>query len=224
MNDTEERELAALLADLRRTGRQQSGLDPRLTPPDSETAYRVAGRVAENLGWAVGGWKIAANKPAMQEALRTDAPIYGRVYTDFILPAPVTVAHAGLCSPIPEVEFVAKLGSDLPPRDAPYRTEEVTDAVESLHPGIEFAECRFVHNEDFPPLPAILADGAGSARIIYGPAIADWRDAPIADQEGVLYCDGDKRRTVLDSTELSNIDDEDMWAAGGMARLTIWWP
>ena len=35
----------------------------------------------------------------------------------------------------------------------------------------------------FPPLPAILADGAGSGTIVYGPAIDDWRTRDIAGQE-----------------------------------------
>ena len=75
-----QRELARLLATLRREGRQQSGLEPRLVPPDKATAYRVAQMVAEELGWEIAGWKIAAIKEEMQRALRTDSPIYGRVF------------------------------------------------------------------------------------------------------------------------------------------------
>ena len=104
MEKQNEADLAELLAALRRSSRQQSGLETRLTPPDNETAYRIAGIVAENLEWRVGGWKIAATKPEMQQALRTDAPIYGRVFEQHILPSPATFAFSNLCSPIPEVE------------------------------------------------------------------------------------------------------------------------
>ncbi|MCX7362537.1 MAG: hydratase, partial [Alphaproteobacteria bacterium] len=187
-----QRELARLLASLRRDGRQRSGLDPRLVPPDAATAYRVAAMVAEELGWTVGGWKIAAMKEEMQKALRTDSPIYGRVF--FLEPTPVTVIHAELASPIPEVEYQAMLGADLPPRGKPYTVEEVTDAVASLHPGLELAECRFIHDAAFPPLPAILADGAGSGTIVYGPAIEDWKTRDIASQEASLSSDGRLRR------------------------------
>lgn len=221
MEMRDEAELAEKLADLRRKGCQQSGLDARLTPPDNDAAYRIARMVEESLGWAVGGWKVAANKPAMQKALRTDAPIYGRVYADFILPAPVTIAHAGLCSPIPEVEFVARLGSDLPPRELPYHTDEVTEAVDSLHPGIELAECRFVHDDNFPPLPAILADGAGSARIIYGPAIENWRDASIADQEVTLSCNGEIRRSGTAAEALDHPVVPLTWLANELSRTGI---
>ena len=53
---------------------------------------------------------------------------------------PLSVVHAKLCSAIPEAEYVARLGSDLPPRPEPYTVEEVTEAVGSLHPGLELAE------------------------------------------------------------------------------------
>jgi 2-keto-4-pentenoate hydratase len=156
-----QRELARLLATLRREGLQQSGLDPRLVPPDKATAYRVAQMVAEELGWGIAGWKIAAMKAEMQQALRTDSPIYGRVFAPMVKASPISVAHATLCSPIPEVEYQARLGADLPPRAKPYTEEEVTEAVTSWHPGLELAACRFIHDAAFPPLPAILADGAG---------------------------------------------------------------
>ena len=179
MDLSAQRELAVLLATLRRDGRQPSGLDARLVPPDQATAYGVAARVAEELGWTVGGWKIAAMKAEMQKALRTDQPIYGRVFAPFVKPSPVTVVHAKLASPIPEVEYQARLGADLPPRAKPYAVEEVADSVASLHPGLELAECRFIHDQAFPPLPAILADGAGSGTIVYGPAIDGWRTADV---------------------------------------------
>ncbi|HJQ61093.1 MAG TPA: fumarylacetoacetate hydrolase family protein [Vineibacter sp.] len=221
MDKTRQRELARLLADLRREGRQQSGLDPRLVPPDNDTAYRVAHLVEEELGWAVAGWKIAAMKAEMQQALRTNAPIYGRVYAPNIRPSPVTVEHARQCSPIPEVEYQALLGADLPPRAKPYSVEEVAAAVASLHPGLELAECRFVHDDRFPPLPAILADGAGSGTICHGPPIADWRTADIAGQEVVLSCNGTARRRGTAAVALDHPMAPLAWLANELSRTGI---
>ena len=221
MDLSAQRELAALLATLRRDGRQQSGLDARLVPPDQATAYRVAARVAEQLGWAVGGWKIAAMKAEMQKALRTDQPIYGRVFAPFVKPSPVTVVHARLASPIPEVEYQAKLGADLPPRGKPYTREEVADAVASLHPGLELAECRFIHDQAFPPLPAILAVGAGSGTIVYGPAIDDWRTRDIAGQESTLSADGKVRRKGTAAAALDHPLVPLTWLANELSRTGI---
>ena len=219
MDSATQRELARLLASLRRDCRQQSGLDARLVPPDPATAYRVAGLVAEELGWPVLGWKIAAFKEEMQQALRTDSPIYGRTY--FVTETPITVVHAKLASPIPEVEFQARLGADLPPRAKPYSVEEVTEAVASLHPGLELAECRFIHDAAFPPLPAILADGAGSGTIVYGPAIADWKSRDIAGQEATLSSDGRLRRKGTAGAALDHPMAPLTWLANELSRTGV---
>lgn len=221
MDPSAQRELATLLATLRRDGRQQSGLAARLVPPDKAAAYRVAALVAEELGWTVAGWKIAAMKEDMQKALRTDQPIYGRVFLPFVKPSPVTVVHAKLASPIPEVEYQAKLGAGLPPRGKPYTVEEVSDAVASLHPGLELAECRFIHDHAFPPLPAILADGAGSGTIVYGPAIADWRIHDIAGQEATLSANGRLRRKGTAAAALDHPMVPLTWLANELSRTGI---
>ena len=214
-----QRELAGLLAALRRDGRQRSGLAPNLVPPDKATAYKVAGLVAEELGWPVLGWKIAAFKDEMQQALRTDSPIYGRTF--FVKETPVTVAHAKLASPIPEVEYQAKLGADLPPRAKPYSQEEVTEAVASLHPGLELAECRFIHDAAFPPLPAILADGAGCGTIVYGPAIEDWRKRDIAGQEVTLSSNGRLRRKGTAAEALDHPMAPLTWLANELSHTGV---
>lgn len=214
-----QRELARLLATLRRDGGQRSGLDARLVPPDAATAYKVAGLVAEELGWPVLGWKIAAFKEEMQQALRTDSPIYGRTF--FVTETPATVVHAKLASPIPEVEYQVKLGTDLPPRAKPYSQEEVTEAVASLHPGLELAECRFVHDAAFPPLPAILADGAGSGTIVYGPAIADWQTCDIAGQEATLTSNGRLRRKGTAGAALDHPMAPLTWLANELSRTGV---
>jgi len=219
MDMTAQRELARLLAALRREQRSQSGLAPHLVPPDKATAYKIAGMVAEDLGWPVLGWKIAAMKEEMQQALRTDSPIYGRVY--FVAETPHTAVHARLASPIPEVEYQAKLGRDLPPRDKPYTLEEVTDAVASLHAGLELAECRFIHDALFPPLPAILADGAGSGTIIHGPAIEDWRNRDIAGQEATLSSDGRLRRKGTAGAALDHPVVPLTWLANELSRTGV---
>ena len=67
-----QRELAKLLAGLRKERQQQSGLNVNLIPPTRADAYRVAFLVEQELGWEVSGWKIAATNMEMQQALRTD--------------------------------------------------------------------------------------------------------------------------------------------------------
>ena len=221
MDEVQRTELTRLLAALRREGRQQSGLEPELIPPDRETAYDVAHRVEKELGWAVAGWKIAATNTEMQQALRTDQPIYGRVYAPNIHPSPAMSKFETLCSPIPEVEFQVRLASDLPPREMPYSLEEVSEAVASLHPGIELAECRFIHDENFPPLPAILADGSGSATLIFGPAIENWEEKDIAGQVVTLYCDDYEKRCGTAKAAMEHPMVPLTWLANELSRTGI---
>jgi 2-keto-4-pentenoate hydratase len=177
--------------------------------------------VAEELGWPVAGWKIAAAKEEMQKALRTDSPIYGRVFAPMVKASPLSVMHASLCSPIPEVEYQARLGADLPPRSKPYTVEEVTDAVASLHPGLELAECRFVHDTAFPPLPAILADGAGASTLVYGPAIDGWKERDIAGQQVVLLSNGKPRRSGTAAAALDHPMVPLAWLANELSRTGV---
>ncbi|GLR86055.1 2-keto-4-pentenoate hydratase [Bradyrhizobium iriomotense] len=138
-----------------------------------------------------------------------------------IVQSPARLEHARLCSPIPEVEYQARLGTDLPPREKPYTLEEVTEAIVSLHPGIELAECRFVHDAAFPPLPAILADGAGSGTIVCGAAIADWRSRDIAGQEVKLTCNGTLRRKGTATEALDHPMVPLAWLANELSRTGI---
>src|SRR5437762_14199729 len=108
MDTTAQRQLARLLAQLRRDGRPQSGLDPELVPPDKATAYRIAGMLPEELRWPMLRWKIAAAKEEMQKALRTDSPIYRRSF--FPREAPALFVDAKLPTPIPHVDYQARPG------------------------------------------------------------------------------------------------------------------
>lgn len=187
-------DLAQLLAGLRRDNKQQSGLAPALVPSNQAAAYETADNVAASLGWPVGGWKIAATNARMQKSLRTDAPIRGRVFEQFITDSPAEITGRVLLHPVIEPEFVVRLGSDLPPRDTAYTREDVAAAVAAIHPGIEVAECRFVHDEKFPPLNAILADGSGSGSIVIGKAIPDWPTQNFATTDIELSVNGTPKR------------------------------
>ena len=216
-----QRELAKLLARLRKERQQQSGLKANLIPPTRADAYRVAYLVEQELGWEVNGWKIAATNMEMQQALRTDTPIYGRVYKQFVKPSPCFLNFENLSSPIPEAEYQAFLGKDLPPKVEPYEINEVSDAVASLHPGLELAECRFKYDKKFPPLEAILSDGAGSGVLVYGLPIANWRNVDIANQEVSLFCNDTLRRKGTASTALKHPLVPLTWLANELSQTGI---
>ncbi|MEZ5729080.1 MAG: hypothetical protein R3E48_14430 [Burkholderiaceae bacterium] len=151
--------------------------------------------------------------------MRADSPIYGRVYAR--LESPAVVSFASQCSPIPEAEYQALLGSDLPPRAEPYTVDEVTEAVASLHPGLELAECSFARDRRFPPLTAILADGSGAGTLVYGPAIDDWRSRDLANQEVILRRNGEPLRKGTAHEFLDHPMVPLTWLANELSRTGV---
>jgi 2-keto-4-pentenoate hydratase len=215
------RALVTLLAQLRRERRQRSGLDAALVPPDADAAYRIAARVEAELGWRRLGWKIAATRPEMQRALRATSPIYGRVYEPFLLASPAAMDFAPLLHPLPECEYVVRLAHDLPPRARAYSEAEVREAVAAVSPGIEVAECRFVPDAAFPPLAAILADGAGSGTLVLGAPIEGWAARDIPGQQIVLRVDGVERRRGTAREALGHPLEPLTWLANELSRTSI---
>ena len=88
-------------------------------------------------------------------------------------------------------------------------------------PGLELAECRFIHDAAFPPLPAILADGAGSGTIIYGPAIENWKTRDIAGQEATLTSNGRLRRKGKAADALDHPMAPVTWLANELSRTGV---
>lgn len=217
MGSAEQEQLADLLAAARRDTRQLDGLAAHLLPAGIEEAYATNGMVAARLGWEPLGWKIAGTTPAMREKLRVNDPIYGRTYRRFAARSPSRIAHADLLDPLVECEFFVTLGRGLPPRDTAWTMAEITDAVATVHAGIEVAECRFPMAR-LPPLPAILADGSASGRYVYGDEISAWRGR-IAAMPVVLEVDGTRRRAGSGADVMGDPLAPLLWLAEQRRRL-----
>jgi 2-keto-4-pentenoate hydratase len=194
MSSSDQLRLADLLAAARRGVRQVRDLPATAIPASNAEGYAVNELVAERLDWPRLGWKIAATTPLVQKRLRATEPIYGITYARFATVSPASFRHADLLDPLVECEFFFRLGRALPARVAPYESDEVADAVATVHAGIEVAECRFPLDA-LPSVPAILADGAASGRYVIGPEISGWRDHDLAAMPVGLEVDGVIRRT-----------------------------
>ena len=140
------------------TARQQRVqiLDPvldwsHLTEPE---AYRIMLEVGRRLDWPPLGWKIAATNPELQRRLRTQSPVIGRTFRQFLHSAPAVLACCELLDPVVECEFFERIGAALPPRDRPYSVDEVSDAVDAVFIGVEVAECRFPGRQLFGTVEA----------------------------------------------------------------------
>lgn len=211
------RTLADLLISARREGRQLQGLPTELVPADHVQGYAVNALVAQGLGWAPLGWKIAGTNPIMQQRLRTGQPIYGRTFAQFAMRSPSILRRAELLDPLVECEFFFRLGTPLPPRPAPYTREDVAAAVSAVHAGVEIAECRFAM-ASLPPMPAILADGAASGRYLLGDEITGWRDLDLSAMPVTLSVNGSVRRQGFGREVMDHPINPVVWLANERSR------
>jgi 2-keto-4-pentenoate hydratase len=108
-----------------------------------------------------------------------------------------------------ESEIFFRLGTDLPPRAAPYTREEVVAAIATCHPGIEVLQSRFADPDQAGGL-ALLADLIQHGAYVAGPAIAGWQAIDFA----ALAI----RQSIEGGLTIEKVGNP----AGDMIRLLVW--
>ena len=91
---------------------------------------------------------------------------------------------------VAEPEFAFRMRVDLPARSTPYTTQQVLDAVDTLHPAIEIPDSRF---SDFVGADEaqLIADNACAHLFVLGPATtSDWRSLDLVEQRPVVTMRG----------------------------------
>src|SRR3984957_9980012 len=78
----------------------------------------------------------------------------------------------------------------LPPRSTPYTTQEVLDAVDTLHPAIEIPDSRFADFVSAGPAQ-IIADNACAHLFVLGAAAtANWRSLDLVEEKPAITLRG----------------------------------
>lgn len=163
-----------------RDGRHREALPAGLRPGSRADGYAVQ---ALSEGWSahpLRGWKIAATSEAGQRHINVDGPLAGRMIAERVFPEGREVALGRNRMRVAEIEFVFRMGRSLPPRDEPYRADEVMDAVAALHLGIEIPDSRYL---DFVSAgaPQLIADNACADQFVLGPEVpGEWRTIDLA--------------------------------------------
>ena len=174
-------EEAARLLCAARGGEPIGELPAACRPQSDSDAYQIQDAVARQLGEAVGGWKVGAASPTTAAFC---APIYARM----IKPSPASYTAGELRLIGIEAELAFRLGSDLPPRTAPYERSEVTEGA-TLHPVIEIVDSRYT---DFQSLDraAILADNYSNGGLVWGTSVPEWEKLDLSRTEMRVTEDG----------------------------------
>lgn len=149
-------------------------------PASRADGYLVQSALLAESGSRGWGWKIAATSEAGQKHIGVDGPLGGRIFADRVHVPGDRISLAGNRMRVAEVEFAFRMGRTLAPRDAPWRSGEVLDAVDVLLPSIEVPDSRFAAFER-AGAPQLIADNACAWRFVAGrPAPDSWRDADLA--------------------------------------------
>jgi 2-keto-4-pentenoate hydratase len=167
------------LVQARRSGKQIDALPA--APSSAAEAHGIQDRVAAALGEAVGAFKV--NAPPGEEPMR------GLIYARMIRPSPARIAPAEAPHLGVEGEIAFRFTRDLPARDAPYRREEVVEAMAAL-PAIEVVSSRFRDPRARPPLEQ-LADCLINGALVPGTETPGWSRLDLARLQVTLEVNGE---------------------------------
>ncbi len=180
MSDRRARQAAAALFALRNAGETINSLPMHCKPKNDDEGRQSQLSYPELANDPIAGWKIAASSVGGQKHIGVSAPLEGPYLASHIHHNGAILSMAGNHMAVAEAEFAFCFSRDLESRAEPYTTEEILDAIESLHPSLEFPDSRI---SDFANAGAatLLADCAcGRDWVIGEAATADWRSAELS--------------------------------------------
>ena len=162
------------------SGTVTDDLPADVKPKTRAQGYAIQAELDRLSGHTRVGWKIAATSVAGQKHINVDGPIAGRIFARRLLAEGATSSIATNRMRVAEPELAFRFARSLPPRPAPYTTEEVLAAVGQLHLAIELPDSRF---GDFVQVggATLIADNACAHELVLGtPVTADWRSIDLA--------------------------------------------
>ena len=141
----------------------------------------------------VAGYKLAYTTALMQQQAGWDEPCAGGLMATTVYDSPITLRGSQYRRLGFECEIAVRLGSDLPPSDAPYNRESVAGAVESVMTAFEVIDMRLpegVHG--LVRTLTSVATNISNAGAILGPPVANWQALDLAAARGVATVNGEE--------------------------------
>jgi 2-keto-4-pentenoate hydratase len=184
-------------------GRRADELPSDLRPTTRAEGYAVQALVERRSGKPLFGWKIAATSAAGQAHINVEGPLAGRLLAEKAFSSGAALPFGANHMRVAEAEFAFCMARDLPPREVPYRVDEVTHAIGTLHPAIEIPNSRY---DDFTKVgaPQLIADNGCAHLFVLGDAADEsWQALdlvahPVRATNGAVTHDGNGGRVLGD--------------------------
>jgi len=202
-------------------GRRLRGLPEEIRPSTRAEGYAVQARLELLSAFPLYGWKIAATSKAGQAHIGVDGPLAGRLLRERARESGDAVPFGSNHMRVAEAEFAFRMATELTPRDQPYRTSEVLDAVAALHPAIELPDSRY---DDFTiaGAPQLIADNACAHYFVLGPAApAEWRAADLVTHSVTGRIAGKHERAGCGANVLGDPREALTWLVNELSALNI---
>lgn len=203
---------ASLFAKARLEHGVVDSLPPELSPTNITEAYAIQAKLAEELGWAVGGWFCGCTNRAIQEQLGLTEPYCAPLFRHLIHQAPAVLDAKDFAPIVLECEFSFIMARDLPARSEPYERGDVEAAVATLHPSIEVVAGTLRNWQKQPPF-TIIADNGVDGALVLGEGKADWSALDLSGVQVELSVDGQLVQSGSGANVLGNPLNALVWLA-----------
>jgi 2-keto-4-pentenoate hydratase len=172
---------AALLHELRRTGRIIDDLPAAHRPASLGDAYRVQAALIDRMlpaGSRRVGYKVACTSRVAQEALHVGRPLFGRLLAHSVHGDGALLRAGDFVHRVIESEFAFRIGRDVPVRPEGHTLDTVAACIDAVIPSIEVVD---YHYEAWTVgALQVAADNAIHGCWIGGTPCTDWRNLDLA--------------------------------------------
>jgi 2-keto-4-pentenoate hydratase len=196
-------------------------LPSRLRPASRAEGYAIQAEIEAATAKPLFGWKIAATSVAGQQHIGVDGPLAGRLLAERVYRDGAAIKLGANRMRAAECEFAFRMGRDLPPRERPYKRDEVLNAVADLHLAIEVPDSRYV---DFVTAggPQIIADNACAHLFVLGPlAPPIWRELDLAAHRVVAKVGSRYEREGVGANVLGHPLTALTWIANELSAMGV---
>jgi len=199
--------LTDLLLAHRASGALLDGVADNLVPADAATAYQVQTETIAAIGPA-GAWKV-------QPYPETGEPFTSPILKKDVYPPGAALKLADYAGIAIEAEVAVTIGRDLSDK-SDYSSDDLRDAVASLHLAIEVVASRFVDRKKNPALVGI-ADLQNSGAVIVGPALVTSKWPALSQQALSMLVDGEEVGSTQGNGSTENTLTSLAWLANHAA-------
>jgi 2-keto-4-pentenoate hydratase len=202
--------------DARTPGRLSSS-PPALTVHDAYAIQAEVGRLREQRGERIIGYKVGCTSKPIQKQLGVPEPIFGRLFDTGCFRSGACLSHACFANLAVEGELAVRLGNDL--YGPAVSEQKCREAIEALFPVIELHH--YVVPEAWPPAQWLIASGGMHAGYVFDERGPGWAGSENFAQSLSIRINDVMVGAVEDAASLVCPIESLRWLTGRLAQFGL---